>query len=179
MSYADTLDKAKKDFGLGSGFFSIKDGESKKVRLISEAIPFQSPNKFSDDGGLRTQFLVYLIDRQDGVIKPYSMPVSVMNQIVDLQLSEDYGFEDEIPYDVTIIRKKEGAKTSYSVQAARQNTLLTAEEKEEIKKLKPLKQIIEKMEAKRERSEAPHDENQVVDENDPQYQEFLDSLEEK
>lgn len=158
MSYAQMYESAKKDpkLGLGSGWFTIKDGESKKIKLVSKAVPVVSLNtmhkpKDGEDTGpkLRTQFLVYVIDRADGKVKPYGMPKSVMKQLIEHQTGEEFGFTTETPpYDLTIKRTKDGGKTSYMLTPTRNDTQITETEAAEVAQQKPIEQLAERMQKK-------------------------------
>lgn len=166
MDFSGTFSKAKKELGLGgSGFFSIKDGESKKIRIVSDAVRYESISTFGGEEKPRVQFLAYVIDREDGKIKPYLMPASVMGFVSQLQDSEEYGFpkDSDIPYDITVSRNKEGGRTVYAVVASRKNSNLTEVEQQEIAGLKPLEQIIERLKAKQQK---PQDHEIEIDEED-------------
>lgn len=72
---------------------------------------------------------------RDGKVKPYFMPHSVYQMIADLQLSDDYKFEEvPMPYLISINAQGAGTKeVKYSVTPARANTTLTPTELQAIK----------------------------------------------
>src|SRR5437868_720580 len=112
-SFNDTMELAKKEYGLGKGeYFKPKDGDN-RIRVLSAAIPYQSEFK----GKLRVQFVCWVIDRADSKIKLYFMPASILDAIAAFQRDEDYSFEEvPMPYDINI--KTEGAgdiKVKYNV----------------------------------------------------------------
>lgn len=152
MSFASAWEKAKKEGRVGgSGFYKPENGDN-VLRIISDTIEYQSPDRYHE-GETRSQFLCYIIDRSDSRIKPYLMPPSVMEKLVNLQRSKDAGFEELPPYDVILTKTKKGDKVSYSSlrPSLKGNTSLTEREKAEIEKLKPLEQILERLEAKQEK----------------------------
>lgn len=155
MSYADALEDAKKrGIDSGSGWFSIKDGEKKKIRFVSDAIAVQKLGQDytkpgdepkSVDERLRTQYLVYVIDRIDGKVKPYGMPKSVFKKLVDWEQDEDFGWSTPIPpRDFTISRSKDTGKVEYDLKPAKNETELTEQEQQDIDKSAPIKNMAEK-----------------------------------
>lgn len=132
-----------------SGFLKIKEGAN-KMRIISKSVKRVSEYK----GNPTTKFLTHVIDRGDGKFKIYSMPYSILKMIGDLQMQDDYSFEAvPMPYDITVSATNAGTKeVAYSVVPARANSELTEQELEEIKKLKPIEQVVSELIAK----EVPH-----------------------
>lgn len=124
-------------------FMTLKQGEN-KVRIVSEFEQFESEYQ----GKMKTRFMGYVIDRTDGQIKPLTTGPQIFEQIGELSLSSEYGFSGIPPYDVIIKKSGEGLDTEYTVLAARQNTELTEAEKLLIKDLKPITDIVERMQAK-------------------------------
>ncbi len=81
-------------------------------------------------GERRFKWLVAVIDRSTGQVRPYFMPHSIMKMLRALQENEDYAF-DEIPmqYDLTVNAKGAGTReVEYTLTPARKSIPLTAEE---------------------------------------------------
>jgi len=142
--------------GGGSDFFSLEQGEN-KLRLVSEfeerfvhwdqanrrSISVSSLDDLFAGEKPRRRFLAYAIDRKDGAIKMLEVGASVIKQLKELAVSEDYGFEDMPAYDITIKKTGSGMDTEYTVIPARENTELTEEELTALLGLTPLNQICE------------------------------------
>jgi hypothetical protein len=136
--------KKYREYSNSSGdFMKLKIGEN-KVRIVSEFEEFESEYQ----GKMKTRFMGYVIDREDGQIKPITIGNQIFGQIGELALSTDYGFDGLPPYDVTIKKVGEGIDTEYTVLAARQNSELTEAEKAQIEALKPVTDIIASMKKK-------------------------------
>lgn len=104
---------AEKQYNLGKGeYFKVKEGDN-KVRLVSECLPHESVYQ----GQKTFKWLCQVIDFTDNKVKPYFMPHSVYRQICDLQLDEDYKFDEvPMPYSINIKTTNAGDKTvKYSV----------------------------------------------------------------
>ena len=121
----ETRKAAEKEYGLESGgFFKVKDGAN-KVRLLSQTIPHQSFYK-----GTKTfKYVCWIFDYSDMKVKLYFMPTTIYKHIENLQLSDDYSFEEvPMPFDITINVKNAGSKeVEYSTTPARNNTELCQE----------------------------------------------------
>ncbi len=142
-SFNDTVELAKKEYGLGKGeYFKPKDGDN-RIRVLSAAIPYQSEFK----GKSRVQFVCWVIDRADSKIKLYFMPVSILDAIAALQRDEDYAFEEvPMPYDINI--KTEGAgdiKVKYNVVPSPKQTPLTEEEKAAFAEMKDIEAVVQNL----------------------------------
>lgn len=140
------MEKAEKDYGIGgSGAFKVKDGAN-KMRLVSECVPYSSTYM----GNPTFKFVCHILDRTDGKVKLYFMPVTVFKAIEALQTDPDYMFETvPMPYDITINAKNAGTKeVEYTVTPARTNTELTEEELYFIDNVKPINEIVEKLMSK-------------------------------
>ena len=124
-------------------FMTLKQGEN-KIRIVSEFEHFQSEYQ----GKMKDRFMGYVIDRTDGQIKPMTVGPQVFGQVGELSLSSEYGFSGVPPYDVIIKKVGEGMDTEYTTMPARQNTELTEAEKLLMKDLKPITDIIDRMQAK-------------------------------
>jgi len=150
MDFKGTFDTARKEYGLGGEYFSIEDGEEKKVRILTSPVAYQSTSEYGGEVKTRVQFLCYVWDYLDSKVRLYFMPLTVMGQIGEYQGSTDYSFEPEgdIPYDITIKRIKDARFTKYTVLPARANTDTPPEAMEVLQGLKPISQILERLKAK-------------------------------
>jgi hypothetical protein len=139
----DTMKRAEEEYGMGKDqYFKPKEGAN-KIRLLSPAVPYKSEYK----GQIRVQFLAWIIDREDGQIKLYFMPQTILNAIGGLQMSDDFGFEEvPMPYDITIMAKNAGTKeVEYTVVGARSNTPLTPEEQNEYDSKPTIDEVVQKL----------------------------------
>lgn len=126
------MSKTEKEYGLGKGeYLKLKEGDN-KLRILSEPVPHQSSYK----GQVTFKFLMFVLDRADGVIKPFFMPVGVMRMIVSLQKDADWVFDGfPMPYDININAKGAGTKeVTYAVFPSPAKQSLTNEQIEELSK---------------------------------------------
>ena len=143
FNFSQTREKAEKDYGLGTGeYLKIKEGEN-KIRLLTSCLAHSSTYK----GQTTFKWLCYVLDRVDGKIKPYFMPVIIYKAIETLQLSEEYKFtEVPMPYDISVNAIGAGQKTvKYTVVPARVNTPLTDEEIKQLDEMLPINELQKKM----------------------------------
>lgn len=129
-------------------FFKAKQGAN-RVRIVSEPIEVYSiyskgSNSFrkfltekaaleakthlSPDERFSKKYAMYIINRDTSQVQIAEFGPSIMKELVTLASSDDYGFEDVPPYDVTITKTGEQMETEYAVLPARANTELTKEE---------------------------------------------------
>lgn len=132
------------NFNGPSDFMKLVEGEN-PIRIVGE--PKMVEGKFGSRPAM------WVIDRKTGDMKILQFAKTIGEQIQQLQVSNDYGFEKLPDYDITIVRTGMGQfDTSYNVRAARQNTELTEDEKALVKKTMEEKgdveQFFEKMAAK-------------------------------
>ena len=166
MKFSEHEETAK-EYGIGGGGFWRPQKGISKVRILSEyeAYGFHWDNKKKkggrcigkDEGCIfckegdnpKAKFLMWVIDREDNVIKIAQIGYTVIQQIAELQVSDDWGFSVVPDYDITINRKGEGIDTKYFVQPASTKTKLTTAEKKAVDETtKDLKEIIERMKEK-------------------------------
>src|SRR5258706_1543588 len=124
-SLSDARKEAEKEGMIGSGdIFKVKDGAN-RIRIVSGALPH--PGEFK--GKPNFKWLVYVLDRADGVVKPYFMPHRIFKILEDFQSDQEYAFDGmPMPYDIVINVKGAGTiDVEYSV-LARKATALTATE---------------------------------------------------
>ena len=121
--------QAEKEGKIPGGFFKVQEG-SNRIRLVSKCLPDESVCEKDGKKERRFKCLCFLLDRRDGIVKPYGMPHRVYKDIEALQVSEDYAFDGiPMPYDVDIVVENAGTiQARYKVNPARKNTELTAEE---------------------------------------------------
>ena len=141
FDFGAAQEKAEKEGLISGGYLKLKEGAN-RMRVVSEAIPH--PSEFTDQKTGKTtktfKWLLYVIDRVDGTVKPFFMAPTIARMIADLQRSDDYGFDSvPMPYDITVNAKNAGKMTvEYTVMAARQNTPLTLAEEAAVGTAKPL-----------------------------------------
>lgn len=132
----------------GSDYLRIKDGAN-RIRVVSDALPH--PGEFK--GKPNFKWLVYVLDRADGAVKPYFMPHRIFKMLEDLQQDEEFSFEGmPMPYDIVINAKAAGTIDVEYTVVPRKPTSLTAQEINLIDAAKPLKEI---QTAIREKNEKP------------------------
>lgn len=148
MSLADQRKQAEKEGLIGSGYFKVKDGQN-RIRIVSDALPH--PGEFKKGNSVTKTFkwLLYVIDRADGTVKPYFMPTRVFDMVADLQGDEEFTFEGmPMPYDVVINAKGAGTIDVEYTVVPRKATPITAAERNLIDAAKPLKELQEQINAK-------------------------------
>lgn len=130
FNFSSVMKEAEKNYNLGKGqYFKIQEGDN-QIRLISECLPHESMFQ----GKKQFKFLCQILDRKDGEIKPFFMPVTIFKNIESLQLDTDYGFEDvPMPYDIKIRAVGAGTKeVKYTVIPGAKRFDLTEEERKKI-----------------------------------------------
>lgn len=165
MSKFQNYEEKGKEIGGSSDWMKLKVGEN-RIKLLTEPEEYVShyskdENKnytcegencaFCIEGTLdrRTQFIAWIIDREDGKVKLLSFGWTIFKQTGELSQSSEYGFKGEVPpYDLIIKRTGEGKSTEYFVQAARKETPLTKEEQADFDSQNDIKDIVKKMKDK-------------------------------
>ena len=76
------------------------------------------------------KFVMFIIDRKDGKVKPYFAPYSVYKQIASLEEDPFFKFEGmPMPYDVNVKTTNAGKmEVDYNVQASPNRSEITGEE---------------------------------------------------
>lgn len=104
------------------------------------------------------KFLCYVMVKEVGVdgeeelvIKLAKLPYKIGKQIAEYQTDEEYSFEDwPMPYNIKIKAKNAGTKeVEYTVLASPKQTPVPSDILEELKKQKPVQEIIQKMKDKK------------------------------
>ncbi len=153
FSFQTSYQQAEKQYNLGRGeYYKLQEGDN-KIRLVSECLPHESEYK----GKMTFKWLSQVIDRKDGKIKPFFMPITIYKQIEALQLSDDYAFEEvPMPYDITIRAIGAGTKeVKYSTIAARKNTPVTEEEYTAISEAPTVQELQDKIRESENKKEKP------------------------
>jgi hypothetical protein len=124
FSFSEEAKKAE-----GGSYFKIKEGNN-NIRIVTEFLLYES----SYQGRPTKKFVGFIIDRADGGVKPAFLAKTIIDQIADLQMTEDYGFDGvPMPYDVNIKATGAGTKeVQYTVIAARANVPLSEVEQKAI-----------------------------------------------
>lgn len=142
-SFNQTIEQAKKDYGLGKGeYLKIQEGDN-RIRILSQSMPHESEYK----GTKNVKFVTWVLDRKDGVVKPYFMPLTILEQIAGLQLDPDWEFDNvPMPYDINIKAINAGTKeVKYSVIASPNKTELTADEEKAFDEKPRIEEFVQKL----------------------------------
>lgn len=171
----------KYDLGGSGKWLKLVEGDN-KVRIVSQIedfgshfIPGPKPRSVVCIGKdtcpycnigekASVKFMVYAIDRKDGLVKILQFGYTIFKQYKDYALSEDYGFEVIPDYDMNIKRTGTGKETEYNLIPARKPSELTVEEQASIDKVladNPLIVVIESMKKKVEPVEVAKDDNEI------------------
>lgn len=131
--------EAEKSGALQSGDrFKIAEGPN-RIRILSEFLPHTS----YFEGKRRFQWLGYILDRKDGLVKTWFMPHSIHKQVEALQTNEDWTFDEvPMPYDVTLNAKGAGTKeVDYSLTPSPKRVPLTPEEQLAFAEKKDIREV--------------------------------------
>lgn len=105
------ISKKYPSVGNGTGLFlKINDGETVKVRLVSDPIIFNSEFK----GNISTRFAWLIWNHDQETAQIWATNGATYNSIKDLALDEEYG--DPAEYDIKITRTGVEQQTRYSVR---------------------------------------------------------------
>ena len=147
---------------MGGDYFRLALGEN-KVRVLTEpekiAIHYSPAERrsFLCTGDVcphckakrpSHRIMLYVLDRADGKVKLAELPWSVFTALGELANTSEYAFKDIPPYDIIIMKSGEGLDTTYTVQAGRNESSLTAEQQAELANKKQVKEIIAARRAK-------------------------------
>lgn len=146
FSFSASREKAEREFGLGKGeYLKLQEGAN-RIRLVSECIGYES----SFQGRKYFKWVCWVIDRADGVVKPFFMPHTIYKSIEALQIDPDYAFKSvPMPYDIKINAKGAGTKeVDYQVIASPNRTALTDKEIENISARIDIREFVEKLKEK-------------------------------
>ena len=132
MSMLENLKKLEDSGKVGGGdYFKVQNGNN-IVRVLTEGVYHESAYTDQKSGKVSTtkKFVMFIIDRKDGKVKPYFAPYVIYKAIASLEEDPFYKFQGmPMPYDVNI--KVENAGTlnvTYNVQASPTKSEITPEE---------------------------------------------------
>jgi hypothetical protein len=115
----------------GSDYFKVQNGNN-IIRVLTEGVYHESEFKDAKNGkvSITKKFVMFIIDRKDGKVKPYFAPYAIYKAIANLEEDPFFKFQGmPMPYDVNV--KVENAGTlnvQYNVQASPNKSELTADE---------------------------------------------------
>ncbi len=115
----------------GSDYFKVQNGNN-IIRVLTEGVYHESQYTDQKTGkvSVTKKFVMFIIDRKDGKIKPYFAPYVIYKAVASLEEGPFFKFQGmPMPYDVNI--KVENAGTlnvTYNVQASPTPSELTGEE---------------------------------------------------
>jgi hypothetical protein len=114
-----------------------KDFDGKKLYLTEEAAKTNPEAK--------ARYAMWTIDRADGACKILECSGAMVRDLQNLADNPEYAFDGAFPYDVIITRVGTTINdTRYTVAPARQNTVLTEKEAQEVAGLENLTQFFRK-----------------------------------
>lgn len=148
--------QVSKQYGVTGDYFKLQPGEN-PMRILTDPEPIFS--HFHQDGpvtcpgeltcpeckagGRKTsKIMLYIVDRADDEVKLAELGWSVYKAIGELANSKDWGFEKLPHYDIIVNRSGEGKETRYTVTPSRNEKPITEEQKIDLAKKKPIKEII-------------------------------------
>lgn len=116
----------------GSGqFFALKDGETKRVRIQSEPYVYRDVfHKEGEPDKISTRFAWLIFNHDEKRAQILKQSGTFYSSLATLVKNPDYGNPTE--YDVHIARAGTGTDTKYTVNGARKNIDLTAEDLGEV-----------------------------------------------
>jgi hypothetical protein len=123
MSMLENLKKLETEGKVGgSDYFKPANGNN-IMRVLTEGV--YNVNKFGN-----SRFVMFVIDRKDGKVKPYFAPYTVYKAIASLEEDPFYKFAGmPMPYDINLKVENAGTKdVEYNVQASPNKSEITAEE---------------------------------------------------
>lgn len=127
----ENLKKLESEGKVGGDSFKVQNGNN-IIRVLTEGVYHESEYKDpkSGKGNITKKFVMFVIDRKDGRVKPYFAPYALYKAIANLEPDPFFAFQGmPMPYDVNI--KVENAGTlnvEYNVQASPNKSELTPEE---------------------------------------------------
>lgn len=135
----------------GGDWFKFEEGDN-TFRILEEPVLIFEKFKVgicytecNYEGSPR--FMVHVLDRKDGKIKLAKLPYKLGTTIASYQSDEDYAFEGfPMPYDIKVQAKNAGTKeVEYTVTPRPKREELSSDTIEELRKQKPVLEIVEKM----------------------------------
>lgn len=128
----ENLKKLEESGKVGGGdYFKVQDGNN-IVRVLTEGIYHESEYTDQKTGkvSVTKKFVMFIIDRKDGKVKPYFAPYVIYKAIANLEADPFFAFQGmPMPYDVNIKVENAGTlKVEYNVQASPNKSEITPEE---------------------------------------------------
>jgi hypothetical protein len=128
----ENLKKLEESGKVGGGeYFKVANGNN-IIRVLTEGVYHESEYKDQKTGkvSVTKKFVMFIIDRKDGKVKPYFAPYVIYKAIASLEEDPFYKFEGmPMPYDVNIKVENAGnMNVEYNVQASPNRTEITGEE---------------------------------------------------
>jgi len=128
----ENLKKLEESGTVGGGdYLTVKEGNN-IIRVLSEGIFHESEytDKKTGKVNITKKFVMFVIDRKDGKVKPYFAPYTVYKQIAQLETDPFFAFQGmPMPYDVNVKTTNAGKlEVEYNVQASPNKSELTGEE---------------------------------------------------
>lgn len=106
----------------------------------------------------QVEFVLNIFDRSDNQLKIAFLNGQVMRPISELKKNPEYTYDSIPPYDITIIKEKEGeiirkdgkkfTRYRYSVMGSRKDTPFTEEEKKQLSEATTIPDFVERMKEK-------------------------------
>lgn len=161
---SETYKEVSREYGTTSEFFRPKDGDN-RIRVLSGYEPlakhwFEINGKktqkvcFGKDKGcsfhrkedqpVKAQFLLWIIDREDEIIKIYEAGWTFIKYLTDIKNDADYGYETLPDYDIKIKKTGQGFATEYTFTPSPKKPL-TDEEMTAFMDKNDITEIVEKM----------------------------------
>ena len=115
----------------GSDYFKVANGNN-IIRILSEGVYHESTytDKKTGKVSVTKKFVMFVIDRKDGKVKPYFAPYTVYKDIASLEEDPFFAFQGmPMPYDVNVKVVNAGTlDAEYNVQASPNKSEITPEE---------------------------------------------------
>lgn len=142
----------------GGDWFKLVEGDN-IIKILTEPEMFFEKFKvgicYTDCGYEGTaKFMAFVLDRKDGKVKLAKLPYTVGTTIAEYENDEDYSFTGfPMPYNVKIKAVGAGTKeVKYTITPSPKREELPEEVLTELKKRKPVSEIIQKMKEKQKES---------------------------
>ena len=161
---SETYKEVSREYGTTSEFFRPQDGDN-RIRVLSGYEPLakhwivvngKSIPKicYGKEKGCqyhtdkkdqaKVQFLLWILDREDGLIKIYEAGWTFIKYLTDIKNDEDFGYESLPEYDIKIKKSGKDLATEYTFTPSPKKPL-TDEEMNALMEKKDITEIVEKM----------------------------------
>lgn len=169
------LEKDQKDIGTkfanNSKYFNLAEGNNNVFRVLTPGVAFATyylgkgqsqpvaygvengdPRIESETMKKSIRYILYVIDRTDGLVKQAELPYTIIKSIGDLQHNPDYSFAElPMPYDIRVTyNKEESPANKYKVSPSKTSPV-TPIELGELEKMMAQETPEEAIEKKKER----------------------------